>query len=331
MQRFSCTLLLLSLFYYTNAQDTLTILYAKDSSSIIKLHHDLEIVYAFSDSKPYKTPEELPIVLSFGKASITVPTNAKTTSTERTITLGTFPAKLLDIKLDGHLVFGKALLNALDTIGNDSTITIQTKVLLKNKAILGPLYLDFKGGPGIHERYWNEVEYYSLLEKQTIVQDSIVKLTADKQRAKALLEASNKYLLATAAQVESSQKELDKKYSQFNADMESLKKINNRIDESFEKSKAGEKLTEEEKKQIAYLTTDGSNIKNKLKKRPDGSEALKVFEKMSRSITQNKSAQQQYNHANQVFQSRTERLKSFVAQGIKIEKRLKKLKKVLDL
>lgn len=331
MQRFSCVFLFLSLFYGTNAQDTLTVLYAKDSSSIIKLHNDLKIVYVFSDAESYTAPKELSILWRIGETSITIPTTTQTTSNERTITLGVFPSKLLDIKLDGHLVFGKQLLNLLDSAGSDSTITIDTEVLLKDRIITGPLYLDFKGGPGIYEKYWNEVEYYSLLEEQAIVQDSIVKITADNQRAKALMEASNKYLVATATQIENNQKELDKKYSQFNGTMESLKKINTRIDESFEKSKLGEKLTEEEKKQIAYLTTDGSNIKRELKEQPDGSDALKVFEKMSRSMTQNKSAQKQYDNANQVFQNRTERLKGFTIRAEKIEKRLKVLKKKIQL
>lgn len=331
MQHFSLILSLLCFFYSINAQDTSTILYAKDSSSIITLHNDLKIVYVFSDTEPYTAPEELSILLNFGETSITVPTTTNTTSNGRTVTLGEFPTTLLDTKLKGHLVFGKMLLNALDTIDSDSTITINTKITLKNKTITGPLYLDFKGGPGIYKKYWNEVEYYMLLGEQAMVQDSIVKLTADSQRAKALMDASNKYVVATAAQVESNQKELDKKYNQFNSSMKSLKKINIRMDQSFEKSKAGEKLTEEEKRQIAYLTTDGSNIKKELKQQPNGAEALIVFEKMSKATTQNIFAQKQYDNTNQIFQSRTNQLKDFSLKAKKIEQRLKVLKKALQL
>lgn len=331
MLRFPFVLFLLSLFYSTKAQKTSSILFAKDSSSIIKLHNDLKIVYVFSDSEPYTAPEELPIVLSFGEKSITVPTTAETTKNGRTITLGEFPSKLLDTKLKGHLAFGKELLNALGEVDADSMITINTEIVLKDKRITGPLYLDFKGGPGIYEAYWNEVEYYLLLEEQAIVQDSIVKLTADNQRAKALMDASNKYVVATATQMETNQKELDKKYSQFSSTMESLKTINTRMDQSFEKSKAGGKLTEEEKKQIAYLTADGSNIKKELKQRSNGSEALVVFEKMYKATTQNKAAKKQYDNANRVYQSRNEHLKDFTLKAQKIENRLKILKKALKL
>jgi len=321
-----------------NAQDAPTILFAKDSSSIIKLHNDLKIVYVFSDPEPYTVPEELSIVLSLGKTSITIPTTTQitskttqTTNNSRTITLGEFPSKVLDTKLKGHLVFGKMLLKALDSVDSDSIITIDTKVVLKNKNFAGPLYLDFKGGPGIYEQYWNEVEYYSLLEKQAILQDSIVKLTADKQRAKALMDASNEYLVATAAQIEIKQKELDKKYSQFNSSIESLKKINLRIDESFEKIKAGKKLGVEEKKQIAYLTTDGSNLKKELKQQPEGPEALNLFDNMSKSMTQNRSAQKQYDNTSQVFQNRSQRLEGFTLKAKKVAQRLSVLKKALQL
>lgn len=331
MLRFSFVLSLLCFFYSTNAQDISSILYAKDSSSIIKLHNDLKIVYVFSDSKPYTAPEELPILLSFGTTSITIPTTTETTNNERTVTLGEFPSKILDINLKGHLAFGKAILEVLDTINSDSMITIDTKIVLKDKKIVGPLYLDFKGGPGIYQKYWNEVEYYTLLEEQAILQDSIEKLTADNQRAKALMEASNKYVLATATQVETNQKELDKKYSQFNVTIESLKKINARMDQAFEKSKNGGTLTEEEKKQIAYLTTDGSAMKKELKQQSNGPEALNVFEKMSSAMTQNKAAKKQYNNANQVFQSRSKHLKGFTLKSEKITQRLNVLKEALQL
>lgn len=329
MLRFSFVLSLLCLFYSTKAQKTSSILFAKDSSSIIKLHNDLKIVYVFSDSKPYTAPEELPISLSFGEASITVVTTTETTKNDRTVTLGEFPSKLLDSKSKGHLAFGKALLSALREVDADSMITINTEIVLQNKRITGPLYLDFKGGPGIYEAYWNEVEYYLLLEEQAVIQDSIVKLTADNQRAKALVDASNKYVVATATQIETNQKELDKKYSQFSSTMESLKTINTRMDQSFEKSKAGRKLTEEEKKQIAYLTADGSKMKKELKQQSNGSEALVVFEKMYKAMTQNKAAKKQYDNANQVYQSRNQRLKDFTLKAQKIEDRLKVLKEAL--
>lgn len=331
MQHFSFLFFFLCCCYFTNAQDVSTVLYSKDSSSIVKLHNKEKIVYVFSDSKQSTALEELPILLRFGKTSITVPTitSIEATSNGRTVHLGEFPSMFLDTKLKGHLVFGKMLLKALDTVGSDSMITINTTVLLKNKTITGPLFLDFKGGPGIYKKYWNEVEYYKLLEEQAIVQDSIVKLTADKQRAKALMEASNKYLLETAAKVETHQEELNKKYSQFNANMENLKKINATMEQSFEKYKTGEQLTEKEKRQIADLTSDGSKIKKEVNQQAKGTEALIVFDKLSKAISKNSAAQKQYDNTKQVFQSRTEQLKMFSLKAEKIEQRLKVLKKSL--
>lgn len=332
MQRFSFLFAFLCCCYFTNAQDTSTVLYSKDSSSVVKLHNEEKIVYVFSDSKQSTALEELPILLRFGKTSISVPTitTIEATSNGRTVHLGEFPAMFLDTKLKGHLVFGKMLLKALDTVGSDSTITINTTILLKNKPIRGPLYLDFKGGPGIYKKYWNEVEYYKLLGEQAIVQDSIVKLTADNQRAKALMEASNKYLAETTAKVEIHQEELNDKHSQFNTNMEKLKKINTTMEQSFEKYKTGEELTEKEKRQIADLTSDGSKIKKEVKQQAKGSEALIVFEKLSKAISKNNAAQKQYDNTKQVFQSRTEQLEMFNLKAEKIEQRLAILKKALQ-
>lgn len=331
MQRFLIVLLLFSLYCSSNAQDTIKVLYAQDSTSIIQLHNASKVVYTFSDPVLYNNPTELPITLHLGKATITVLTTAQTQTTDQTITSGTFPSRILDTQLKGHILFGKTLLRALDSVGVDSTITLNTQILLKDKVITGPLYLNLKGEAGSYKRYWNEIEYYALLEEQAIVQDSIQKLTADNQRAKALMDASYKYVVVTANQVDANQKELDKKYSQFNTNMESLKKINMRIDEAFEKSKSGQQLTEEEKKQIAYLTTDGSTLKKELKKQPNGAEALKVFEKMSKAMTQNKSAEKQYNKTKQVYDNQAQRLKSFTKRGQKIEQRIQTLKKLLEL
>lgn len=330
MQRFSFLFAFLCCCYFTNAQDTSTVLYSKDSSSLVKLHNEEKIVYVFSDSKQ-STALELPILLHFGETAITVPTitTIEATSNGRTVHLGEFPVMFLNTKLKGHLVFGKMLLNALDTVDSDSTITINTTILLKNKTIRGPLYLDFKGFPGIYKKYWNEVEYYKLLGEQAIVQDSIVKLTADNQRAKALMEASNKYLVKTAAKVEIHQKELNDKHSQFNTNMEKLKKINTTMEQSFEKYKTGEELTEKEKRQIADLTSDGSKIKKEVKQQAKGPEALIVFEKLSKAISKNNAAQKQYDNTKQVFQSRTEQLETFNLKVEKIEQRLKVLKKSL--
>jgi len=331
MQRFLFVLSFLFLFYFAKAQNTATILYAKDSSSIVQLHKGLKIVYVFSDSESYIVPKDLSIQLSFEETAITIPTSStQTTNDGRTITLGEFPTQLFDTKLRGHIAFGKMLFSALDSIDSDSIIRINTKVLLKNKTITGPLYLDFKGSPGVYEPYWNEIEYLLLLEKRAILEDSILKLTEDKQRATALMEASHKYVVSTATQIEIHQKELDKKHSQFKAPLERLKKIDLRMNESFEKARLGQQLTVEEAKQIASLTTDGSKIRKELKQQSNGTGALVVFEKMSKFIALNQTAQKQYDNAHKIVQARAQHLTDFNLKAKKVEQRLIVLKTALQ-
>ncbi|BDS15127.1 hypothetical protein [Aureispira anguillae] len=332
MQRFYFIGFLLFLTLHSSQAQTTssTIFYAKDSSSIIKLNSYLKTVFVFSPPPNYQTPTELPITLSLKDAAITIPTLVEQSGDERAIVFGEFPSIVFNTKLKGHISFGKAMLTALDSAGTDSVITIATQTITDTN-ISGPLYLDFKNWNSLADEYWTEVEYYWLLGKQMTIQDSITKLTADNNRAAALLKASTKYLTATADQIELGEKELNKKYSQYSTTIESLKKINARIDETFEKSKAGKQLTPEEKKQIAYLTADGSKIKKELKQQPDGKSTLAVFERMSRAITQHKSAQKQYHDADTLLQKKTERLNLTVAEFERIQKRLSLLKRILKL
>lgn len=328
MQPFYSILILALTFSNTSQAQTskaYTIFYAKDSSSIIKLHSYLKTVFVFSCPKDYNTTIEMPLELSLNGVSITLPTQIEKASDQRKIVFGELPPTLFNTKFKGHITFGKAILTALDSAGSDSTITIATKALI-DANVSGPLYLDLKKWPGTYGSFWNEVEYYWLLDKQLVVQDSIAKLNASNARAKSLMNASNKYLTATAEQIKIKEKELSKKFSQFNSTVESLRKINARIDESFEKSKAGEKLTAEEKKQIAFLTADGNKIKDELKQQPDGKFALAIFEEMSKSITQNRAAQKQYDNANSLYQTRAKRLNYFKTKGKGIQDRIDFLK-----
>lgn len=116
------------------------------------------------------------------------------------------------------------MLTALDSAGTDSVITIATQTITDTN-ISDYLYLDFKNWNSLADEYWTEVEYYWLLGKQMTIQDSITKLTADNNRAAALLKASTKYLTATADQIELGEKELNKKYSQYSTTIESLKRL----------------------------------------------------------------------------------------------------------
>jgi len=333
MQRLSLSIFILLLGIsqlFAQKNDKFNIFYCKDSSSIIKLNNDYKTVFVFSYPKGFEVTEEMPLELNLNGASITVTTKVEKAKGSRTIVFGELPQVLFDTKIKGHIDFGKAMLNAMDSIGPDSTITLATKALV-DADVTGNLHLDFRKGYGLSQDFWNEVEYYWLLDKEVRVQDSITKATADADRAKALQEASSKFLESTKEQIEKGEKEISKKHSPFIARFEAIKKINNRIDESFELVKTGKVLTEQEKNEISYLTADGFKLKKEIKKEDGGQDALKVFEKVSKAYSQQKTAQKQYDSSTAILTKAEENLELHKNEATRIKKRLKTLKKILKL
>ncbi len=90
-------------------------------------------------------------------------------------------------------------------------------------------------------------------------------------------------------------------------------------------------MSEEDKKQIAYLTTDASELKKEMKKTSEGREALEAFEKVSKLYTQQKTAKTQQETSNNLFKSRELSLNKFKDESKQIQKRLKDLKRILKL
>lgn len=309
--------------------ETFPIYYAKDSSSIIKLDDNFKTVFVFSCPSETNVDEAISLKFSLNNVSIVVPTTIqKIKKNNRTIIVGELPNKIFDTSLEGHLAFGKAMLNLLDTIDNDSIIPIQTTVNQLMQAN-GVLYLDCKHWPGIYEDYWNKVEQAWLLEQQKIVQDSIEKYQATTDRTESLLEASKKYVTALSGKMNTSDKELSRKYPQFSTSFESLKSINERLDRLFDNTKKGIRLTDEENKKVAFLTADASKLKRELKQSSEGKEALKVFEAMSKADSQFHSAEEQYNLTKTTHDAAENQLNFYKATAKKINKRLTVLKKIL--
>lgn len=314
-------------------QGTIPVFYAKDSSSIIKLDNDYKTVFVFSYPKEVSVKSTIELELTFAGATMIVPSvseKATDGTSGRTTVFGELPSILFSKQHEGYLKFGKALLSALDTVNSDSMITVSTKAKVDTK-IGGPLHLDFKNWPGIYQSFWEEVEYYWLLDKQERLEDTIKILTADNDRGKALLVASTEFVEATTKQKEESEKELNKKYGQHSNIYESLKKIYTRLDQSFEQTKSGKVLSEDEKKQIAFLTADVSKLKKELKEKPDGVYALETFERVTKFQNQYNIAKKQYDAAAEESQQREAVLILYKNKLVDLSKKIKVLKKLLKL
>lgn len=312
----------------SQAQNKATIIYAKDSSSIIKLHHYLHTAFAFTPPSEFPAVSELPIELRFQKATVVLPTRIEEDSQGRPIMTGELPPTLFNARYKGHIAFGKAILHALDTLGADSIVTLQTTALAYPN-INGPMYLDLKGMPGSYQAYWNEVEYYWLFDKKAMIQDSMERTQADIKRAEALNKASERYLNVTAESIESGERELNRKFSTHKLTFERLKKVNGRIDELLDKTRRGEELSAEERNEVTYLTTDGSSLKKELGNKSNGKEALALFNKVSRSYTQNKNAKQQFEATKISLLQKQEKLQAFQVLQSDYEVRLQTLKRLL--
>ena len=238
---------------------------------------------------------------------------------------------LFDTKMEGHIEFGKAMLNEMDSVAPDSTITLATKASVR-AAVTGPLHLDYSTSFGSSQKFWEEVEYYWLSDKQGPIQDSIVKFSAEIERIKALQEASTQFVEATAEQIKIGEKELShKKYAPFTTLLDSLKTVNTKIDASFELIRTGQTLSENDKKAIADMTTDGSKLKKELKKETEGQKALEVFEKISKAYAQNSAAKKQYDALVARQKEKETSLKAYQNEAARINERVRVLKKILKL
>ena len=315
---------------YAQQNQEFTIFYAKDSSSIIKLDDDFKTVFVFSYPKNQQLDEGMPLKLSLHNSSIIVPTTIERAKDKRSIVFGALPVRLFDASLEGHIDFGKTLFRALDSVDKDSIVTVSTKAMV-NGTVSGPLHLDFKNWPGLYSEFWKTIEYYVLLEDQIRIQDAIEKTKADITRGQALVDASKRYVEASSQKIKDNENELSRKYSQFSATFESLKSINRQIDESFEITRTGQTLSEEDQRKIAYLTADGSKLKKELKQSSNGKFALQVFETMSKAMTQHRNAQKQHEEASNVLNERETSLKAFEKELKRINKRLEVLKTQLKL
>jgi hypothetical protein len=330
MRNFYIFILTTIIGYSQTAAQKSSIFYVKDSSSNIKVDDGYKTIFAFSKPGNYDVSEAMQITLSLKGVSINITGKAITPEKGNKMVTGELPEKLFDSKKEGHITFGKAMLAELDSAGEDSIIIINT-CATDAKEIKGELKLDFKGCCKTSKIFWYEIEYYILLSKQGPIQDSIKKVTADIQREKALEAASQKYLDVLNQQAEEGNADIELNYNSFKMKFKSLGKINQNIDNSFSVTKTGEQLTEEQKKEIAYMTGDASKLKEEIKKEPRGKEALTAFEKVARANSQYNSSKRQHDLIVRQVKASETKLDWFKKESKRIRRRILSLKKVLKL
>jgi hypothetical protein len=264
--------------------------FVKKSAKIIPVDDGFKTIFAFK--APNNFDIDSPLVLELSLKDQMVEIKAASYDNSSGKVQGELPLRLFDSNIEGHLSFGKLLLSELDSVGLDSVVRLKAK-LKAYPTVQGVLYLGFKQCCKASKKFWFEAEYYLLLSKQAPLQDSIKKEIADIQREKALKAASQKYLDVLQAQAEAGRQAIDLNFNQFKVQLNSLETINQNIDDGFEVTRSGAKLSDEQMKEIAFMTSDANKIKATIKESNKGEDALKEFDKVSKANAQYRNSKRQ--------------------------------------
>lgn len=322
------TLVLLFISSVVSAQKSapFPLQFVKKSSAVIKVDDGFKTIFAFSAPAQFDPSQSIVIELSIDDYNVSI----EGLSTNKTSNKfqGELPVQLFDSNIEGHLDFGKVLLAYLDSVGLDSVVTVQATIQ-SYPDIKGRLQLDFKQCCKASKKFWYEAEYYLLLSKQAPLQDSIKKEIADIQREKALKAASQKYLDVLKAQAEAARQAIDLNHNQFKIQLKSLETINRNIDEGFDLTRTGGKLSDEQKKEIAFMTGDANKIKAEIKDSPKGKDALMEFDKVSKANTQYRSSKRQHEAVAAQLKQSEKTLQNYKELSKRIQLRIVALRKAL--
>ena len=311
-----------------NAQNTLkktNLNYFKHSSSNIKIDDGYKAIFIISKLKNQSFKDSIHIKLNLNKLTVSIKT--KIEASTNTIT-GELPIKLFNSRIKGHIEFAKEMLYELEKNKTDSIIKIFTYIV-EDSTIQGILNLDFKNCCKTSKKFWNEVKYYHLLEKQMITEDSIDKLSAVVKRSTALEQVSKKKLNMLSDLIKDGKEEISAKFVQFEKQFDHLNTINNDINESFVKMRSGQYLTEQEKQKIAKLTKERNEIKKEIEKNKKGKEALDIYNKTSRTNSIYRNSKQQYAMTLNQLNYSKQRLMFFSKEALRIKNKLSVLEKLL--
>lgn len=327
IQSFFIFLLLMIASVISAQNQTLASLnFVKKSTKIIPVDDGFKTIFAFE--APLNFDKDRPLVIELSLDDLKVDIIAASFDGTSDKVQGELPLRLFDSNIEGHLSFGKLLLTEIDSVDLDSVVRLKAR-LKGYSSVQGVLYLDFKQCCKASKKFWFEAEYYMLLSKQAPLQDSIKKEIADIQRERALKSASQKYLDVLEAQAEAGRQAIDLNFNQFKIQLKSLETINQNIDEGFEVTRSGAKLSDEQMKEIAFMTSDANKIKATIKKITKGEGALKEFDKVSKANAQYRNSKRQNDAiCTQLLQSE-KNLEGYKKLSKRIQLRIVALRKAL--
>lgn len=261
---------------------------------------------------------------------ITVTSPQITTDSSRNFEVALFTLPLLDAAIDGHLAWGKAVLEQLDSQTVDSLVLVQTFLSLsEDSTVIGALLISFQGGWKVDDEFWNRAAQYKLLNQQGWVHDSVKVHQRTTARTQALLSLSRRSLTQSTANIKALRADLATS-CQDTMLIDSLMQVEVALNEGLKKIKEGKAVTNTEKMRLAEQTTARSQLIDLINSQKNAScqKSLQQFLKVQRNrkniLRQNTLLEQQLLSQQKQLQSFQELYEETAQQLIIITARLPK-------
>ncbi len=218
---------------------------------------DLQLTYPAPTAKKI---ESISVIWQVGGQQLLLSTPVSPSKARPTIGTAIFSMPLLDASLEGHLEWGKAALEELDSQALDSMITIPTQINIPEDTIIGgSLAISFQGGWDAADEFWNRAAQYKLIHQQRWVQDSVKEYTQQVRRSEALLALSEKSLAKALATIASSRKTLSTLCPN-DTIVDRLLLVEKEMSQALAAFKKGKAMTDAEKMNLADQTTKRSQL-----------------------------------------------------------------------
>ncbi|MGH1337536.1 MAG: hypothetical protein ACRBFS_15540 [Aureispira sp.] len=259
--------------------------------------------------------------------SITLSTPQVKEDKEGAFTLVTFSWPLFDAALEGHLEWGKTLLEQLDSSNTDSVVVVLASLeLSKDSTVESSLPISFLGNWNTGDDFWNRAAQYKLLQQQVSVNDSIKFYKKEGARTEALMQLNQKATAATQASIQQIKEDLWKS-CQDTTLIDSLLIVEAALSKGLEKARNGQAITNPEKMHLATQTNNRSQLLSQIngQKHPICQNLLQTLLKKTRILNNIQRQQQQLNQQRQqqqkkqntfqdLYQNNSQQLETIVAR-----------------
>lgn len=269
----------------TFTQPPAKLTYQQDNNAVFWVQSTSDLLLRYPLANP--TPLEV-VTVDWHIKGQTISLSTPTTQIDSNpnVQVATFSMPVLDATLEGHLEWGKAVLEQLDSQAIDSTVTIYTSIKQPTGSILeGTLAISFRDGWKKDDEFWNRAAQYKLLHQQNWVNDSIKFWKKELLRTEALLTLNQKAWQETQNSIQLTKSNV-LTFCQDTLLLDSLLHVEETLNKGLEKASKGQILSNSEKMNLAKQTTTRSQLLLTInhKKNPTCQEQLHTILKKQRNL-----------------------------------------------